>query len=270
MCNWWEAAAGDVVADLGDELVDEARDPFGSQVGGVGRREVRKCFIAADEVGIEHPGLRRESHQVLAVGIADAESMAKLNDKVDVPLATGEMLYTRHEFSDLIKRKAVDIIQPDICFMGGLWEMKKMAAMADANYVTVTPHNPCGPVATAVNVHFAASTSNFLILEYHADDEGPRQIVVEPIKLVDGYLELPETPGLGIDLNLEAVAKYPFKSWHRVFQYRPDGSLSVARYAPSILKIEGQAHSSLARCFYLVFKRGRFHSRGLTPSLSAI
>jgi galactonate dehydratase len=155
------------------------------------------------------------------------ETMAKLSEKVNTPLATGEMLYTRYEFNDLIKLKAVDIIQPDICLTGGLWEMKKIAAMAEANYMTVAPHNPCGPVATAVNVHFAASTSNFLILEYHADDEGPRRdIVVEPIKLVDGYLEIPETPGLGIDLNLDALKKYPFKSWHRAFNLRPDGSLA--------------------------------------------
>jgi galactonate dehydratase len=154
-------------------------------------------------------------------------ALAGLRAKVDVPLATGEMLYTRYEFNDLIQTGAVDIIQPDICLTGGIWEMKKIAAMAEANYMTVAPHNPCGPIATAVNVHFAASTSNFLILEYHADDESPRRdIVDEPMKLVDGYLELPEKPGLGIDLNIEALAHYPFKSWHRPFTHRPDGSLA--------------------------------------------
>jgi galactonate dehydratase len=155
------------------------------------------------------------------------DALAKLAAKVDVPLATGEMLYTRHEFRELINLQAVNIIQPDICLMGGLWEMKKIAAMAEAAYMSVAPHNPCGPVATAVNVHFAASTTNFLILEYHADDEGVRrEIVDEPMKLVDGYLELPDKPGLGIDLNIEALEKYPFKSWHRPFPIRPDGSLS--------------------------------------------
>ncbi|MEX1020630.1 MAG: galactonate dehydratase [Litorilinea sp.] len=154
------------------------------------------------------------------------EAMAKLNDKVSVPLATGEMLYTRHEFRELLNLQTVDIIQPDICLMGGLWEMKKIAAMAEASYMTVAPHNPCGPIATAVNVHFAASTTNFLILEYHADDSGPRRdLVDEPMKLVDGYLEIPEKPGLGIDLNMDAVEKYPFRSWHRPFPLRPDGSL---------------------------------------------
>lgn len=155
------------------------------------------------------------------------EALAKLSRSVEVPLATGEMLYTRYEFRDLIATQAVNIIQPDICLMGGIWEMKKVAAMAEASYMTVAPHNPCGPVATAVNVHFAASTANFLILEYHADDESPRRdLVDEPIKLVDGYLELPDKPGLGIDLNMDTVERYPFRSWHRPFPIRPDGSLS--------------------------------------------
>ncbi|MCB9150218.1 MAG: galactonate dehydratase [Caldilineaceae bacterium] len=155
------------------------------------------------------------------------DALAKVSRQSPVPLATGEMLYTRHEFRELLQLQAVDIIQPDICLTGGLWETKKIAAMAEAHYVSVAPHNPCGPVATAVNVHFAASTQNFIILEYHADDESPRRDVVdEPIKLVDGYLELPEKPGLGIDLNTEIFGQFPFRSWHRPFPWREDGSLA--------------------------------------------
>ena len=153
--------------------------------------------------------------------------MAALSKQVKVPRATGEMLYPRHEFRDLLKLQAVNIIQPDICLTGGLWEMKKIAAMADAHYMTVAPHNPCGPIANAVNVHFAASTHNFLILEYIPDDSSTRRdIVDEPMKLVNGYLEIPEKPGLGIDLNEEACAKFPFAPWHRPFTWREDGSLA--------------------------------------------
>ena len=155
------------------------------------------------------------------------DALQKLSQQVKVPLATGEMLYTRHEFRDLLKLQAVNIIQPDICLTGGLWEMKKIAAMADAHYMTVAPHNPCGPIANAVNVHFAASTHNFLILEYIPDDSSTRRdIVDEPMKLVNGYLEIPEKPGLGIDLNEEACAKFPFAPWHRPFTWREDGSLA--------------------------------------------
>ena len=170
---------------------------------------VRPCFI-------EEP-LRPENYAALA----------KLSQHTDVPLATGEMLYTKYEFRDLIALQAVDIIQPDVCLTGGLWEMKKIAALAEANYVSVAPHNPCGPIATAVNVHFAASTQNFVVLEYQPDDEAPRrELVDEPMQLVDGYLELPERPGLGLDLMEEAVGRYPFRSWHRPFPLRPDGSLA--------------------------------------------
>ena len=85
---------------------------------------------------------------------------------MQVPLATGECLYARFEFLNLIAARAADIIQPDVCVCGGLLEMRKIAAIAEAHYVTIAPHNPMGPIATAVNVHFAAATHNFKILEY--------------------------------------------------------------------------------------------------------
>ena len=155
------------------------------------------------------------------------DALAKLSQHVDVTLATGEMLYTRYEFRELLKLQAVEIIQPDICLTGGILEMKKIAAMAEAHYVSVAPHNPCGPIANAVNVHFAASTQNFLILEYKADDDPVRRDIVDaPMRLVDGYVEIPETPGLGIDLNVEATAKYPYQSWHRPFRLGQDGALA--------------------------------------------
>src|SRR5262249_34515200 len=133
---------------------------------------------------------------------------------------------TNHDFRRILAAKALDSVQRDICLCGGLLEMKKIAAMAEAHYVMVAPHNPMGPVATAVNVHFAACTPNFLILEYHPDDQAPRRdLVDEPIRLVDGYLELPTRPGLGIDLNVDAFAKYPFKRWTRAFPIRADGSM---------------------------------------------
>jgi galactonate dehydratase len=152
--------------------------------------------------------------------------LRKQYTSIGVPLATGEMLYTKWDFRDLLVRGGADIIQPDICCAGGLLEQKKIAAIAESFYVTVAPHNPMGPVATAVNVHFAACTPNFLILEYHADDEMPRRdLIDEPMKLVDGYLELPTRPGLGIDLNYDAFEKYPFKRWTRAFPIREDGAM---------------------------------------------
>jgi galactonate dehydratase len=154
------------------------------------------------------------------------DALAALRRQVDLPIATGEMLYTKYEFRDLLVRGAADIIQPDICCAGGLLEVKKIAAMAESFYTTIAPHNPVGPVATAVNVHLAACTPNFLILEYLPDDVGGRRdLVDEPMRLVDGHLEIPTRPGLGIDLNLDAFDSAPFKRWHRAFPQRADGSM---------------------------------------------
>jgi galactonate dehydratase len=157
-------------------------------------------------------------------------AMGYLRAKSPIPIATGEALYTKYEFRDLLAHEAADIIQPDVCVVGGLWEMKKIAAMADAAYVAVAPHNPCGPVATAVNVHFALSTHNFLILEYRPDDDAERASVVDaPMVLEDGYLRAPTLPGLGLDLDVDALraraAERGYTSWHRKFLWRADGSL---------------------------------------------
>ena len=99
---------------------------------------------------------------------------AALRRAAPVPIAGGEVLTRWQAFQPWLEAGAFDIVQPDVCLCGGLLEMKKIAAMAEAHYVMVAPHNPMGPVATAVNVHFAASTPNFFILEYHPDDEAPR------------------------------------------------------------------------------------------------
>jgi galactonate dehydratase len=153
------------------------------------------------------------------------QAMGYLRSKSPVPIATGEALFTKFEFRDLLAHKGADILQPDVTIVGGLWEMKKIAAMAEAEYVTVAPHNPCGPVANAVNLHFALSTNNFLILEYRPDDVASRyNLVDQTIPLVDGYLIPPDRPGLGLDLNLDGCRKHTYKAWRRPFLWRIDGS----------------------------------------------
>jgi galactonate dehydratase len=137
------------------------------------------------------------------------------------------MLYTKFEFRDLLVKEAADILQPDVCAAGGILELKKIAAMAEAFYVSVAPHNPMGPVATAVNVQLAACTPNFLVLEYIPDDQPPRRdLVVEPLVVRDGYIDVPTKPGLGIELDVEALAEHPFRRWHRAFGFREDGSVA--------------------------------------------
>jgi galactonate dehydratase len=153
-------------------------------------------------------------------------ALAELRSKARVPIATGEMLYTKYEFRDVLAARAADIVQPDLLLCGGLLEGKKIAAMAEAEYVTVAPHSPLGPVSTAVATHFAASTGNFVILEYQPDQEGAvRQLVREPLKLVDGHIQIPEGPGLGIELNEEVYARFPGRTWRRQLVTEPDGNI---------------------------------------------
>jgi len=147
---------------------------------------------------------------------------SRLRAQMQVPLATGECLYTRFEFLDLLAVHGADIIQPDICACGGLLEMRKIAAIAEAHYVTVAPHNPMGPLATAVNVHFAAATPNFKILEYHLP--GNNHWLDDPYVPTDGFLELRDRPGLGVEVDEEAISKDSYIHWQRTCPVRPDGS----------------------------------------------
>ena len=150
---------------------------------------------------------------------------ARLRQQMQVPLATGESLYTRFEFLDLIAAQAADIVQPDVCVCGGLLEMRTIAAIAAAHYVTVVPHNPMGPVATAVNVHFAASTHNFKILEYiNPTGSVWADWVDDPYLPREGYLELRERPGLGIEVNEDVIEDSRYVHWQRTAPVRPDGS----------------------------------------------
>ncbi|MBI2194981.1 MAG: galactonate dehydratase [Planctomycetes bacterium] len=154
-------------------------------------------------------------------------ALAEAKREMRIPLATGEMLYTKYQFHELLRHRAADIIQPDLCIAGGLLECRKIAAMAEADYVTVAPHNPMGPLATVVNVHYAASIPNFFILEYIPDDQGPRsEFLRQPLKVEKGYLPLPTGPGLGVELNEEVFAKHPYRPWHRSFAKRHDGGVA--------------------------------------------
>lgn len=165
------------------------------------------------------------------------EAWGRLKAQLSVPLATGESLYSRFEFLRLLQCAGADIIQPDICVVGGLLEMRKIAAIAEAFYVPVAPHNPMGPLATAVNLHFSAACPNFRILEYrlptgagyHSDGMRPADdaaaYVADPYLPVDGHLELrPDRPGWGVEIDEDYLATDRYVHWERKLPTRPDGS----------------------------------------------
>lgn len=144
-----------------------------------------------------------------------------------IPIATGERLVTRFQFRPLLERGACAVIQPDLCHCGGLWEARKIAAMAETYYVSVAPHNPLGPVATAAAIHFGIATPNFLIQEaIRADVPWREEVVLNPVEVVDGRVGLPMRPGLGIEVNEEAAARHPFAPEILIQSYHRDGSVA--------------------------------------------
>ncbi|MEX0761630.1 MAG: mandelate racemase/muconate lactonizing enzyme family protein [Dehalococcoidia bacterium] len=153
--------------------------------------------------------------------------MGLLRRKMRFPIATGECLYTKYELGELIREDAVDILQPDVCIVGGLSEMRKVAFNAEAHDLTVAPHNPLGPVATTINLHFDAATSNFLIQEYRSPSEAEAATVTHAPTPEAGYFALPEGPGWGIDIVDSEIEARPYKrGWRRGDRVYPDGSIA--------------------------------------------
>lgn len=165
------------------------------------------------------------------------EAWGPLKAQLRVPLATGESLYNRFEFLRLLACRGADIVQPDICVVGGMTEMRRIATLAEAHYVPVAPHNPMGPLATAVNLHFAAACQNFKILEYRLPGTGaylsrglaaPEPVagyVSDPYLPRDGHLELrPDRPGWGVDIDEAYLATDRYVHWERRLPLHPDGA----------------------------------------------
>lgn len=172
------------------------------------------------------------------------EAWGELKRGLHCALATGESLYSRFEVLRLLQVRGADIIQPDICVVGGLTEMRHIASLAAAHFVSIAPHNPMGPLATAINVHFAASQPNFKILEYRLP-HGPGYVfgtgkneapsteqalqgawyVNDPYLPKDGYLELrPDRPGWGVEMNEKLLGTEDYVNWTRKVPVKPDGS----------------------------------------------
>src|SRR4051794_33814388 len=155
------------------------------------------------------------------------QALKKVADvKANVPLATGERLFSIWEYRELLEQQIVDIVQPDICHAGGISELKKIAAMAESYYIRVAPHNPNGPVATAASAHLAAAIPNFLILETAQAEPYRTQVQKQGLKIVDGWIDLPSTPGLGVDLDEEVIAAHPYSPRDYPPAYYPDGSVA--------------------------------------------
>ena len=137
--------------------------------------------------------------------------LLEVRNKVNIPIATGERLYTKFPFAELVDRHAVDVLQPDIANAGGITELKKIAIIAEAKHITMAPHNVCSPVGAMAEMHLDASIINFEIQEYHAEFYTEHYFTVLNgfIRQQNGYVELTDAPGLGLELNEKEIAAHP-------------------------------------------------------------
>lgn len=137
--------------------------------------------------------------------------MLEVKERVRVPIAGGERLYSRWDFRDYLALGCADYIQPDVSHVGGIGELRKIAAMAEAYHRAICPHNPSGPVANAATLQLAACTPNFFLLETMATDVPYRaEVCNERLDFVDGCIVIPSAPGLGIEINEDAIAAHPY------------------------------------------------------------
>ena len=139
----------------------------------------------------------------------NVDAMARVTANVNIPIATGERIYTKWGFRDLFEKQVIDMAQPDICHAGGILELKKIAAMAETYYVGYCPHNPYGPVNTMAALHVDATCPNFLIQEGGHAPWYRHVVKGEFHYQKDGYFDLPAGVGLGIEMDEEALLKYP-------------------------------------------------------------
>jgi len=140
----------------------------------------------------------------------DPEALAAVAAKVDVPLAAGERLYSKWAMYDLVRRGVVQLIQPETTRLGGITELKKVAGIAEAAGMHVAPHaGSVGPIVEMANVHVMATAPNFLYLEHMPRDVERRHTVVRgAARVVNGHIPLPTAPGLGVELDLDEIARY--------------------------------------------------------------
>lgn len=196
-------------------LVEAVRDAAGPDFDIL--IEMHGRFSPAVAIGLAHdlepfrPGWFEEP-----VPPENLAALKKVANAVHTPIATGERIHTRVECRELFELQACDIVQIDLSHFGGISEARKLAAWAESYYMLMAPHNVCGPVATAANLHLAACTPNFKIQEHFNDfaDAWVKGAVVNYPEVKDGYFSLPEGPGLGVTINEDFIAEHPRKQIH--------------------------------------------------------
>jgi galactonate dehydratase len=200
--------------------------------------EMRKIVGDGVDIGIDFHGAISPAHAKMLIKVLEPynpmfieepcqaqnhDIMAEIARGTHLPIATGERVFTKWGFREVLEKKAATILQPDLCHAGGITEVRLIAGMAEAYYASIAPHNPLGPISLAAGVQIAASIPNFLIQEQVSLGEG---YIKNPFKVSKGYLELPAGPGLGVELDENAMADKIGHDWRNPESYdEDDGSV---------------------------------------------
>lgn len=154
----------------------------------------------------------------------NVDALAVVARSTTIPIATGERLFTKWGFREVLEKQAASIMQPDLSHAGGILECKKIAAMAECYYAAVAPHCPLGPIALASCLQLDACIPNFLCQEHVTTGEG---YIKQPFQIKSGYIDVPAGPGLGIELDDAALAdKVHDGTWNNPLWFHDDGSVA--------------------------------------------
>ena len=197
--------------DTALECIAEVRSAVGDDVDllieGHGRFNIATGIKIAKELEQFKPMFFEEP-----VPPDNIDAIREVREKSPVAIAAGERLYTRWGFGPLFDKHAADFIQPDISHAGGISELKKIAAEAQSRYIAFAPHNPSGPVANAATLQLAAACPDFSILEImYSDVPWRKDVTNERLNYSDGYMEIPDKPGLGTEIDENECLKHPYK-----------------------------------------------------------
>ena len=208
----WRTYVSKDVENVAIENVEAVRDAVGWDVDILVEMHRRLAPMHARRIAREIERFRPFWYEepVLAENI---DALAAVKRDINLPVVTGEELYTKFEFREVFEKQAADIINPDVCNVGGILELKEIAAMAEPYFVVVSPHNyNSTTLGLAATMQVSAAIPNFLITEYFVNlEEFGKDIAKVPFEVKDSYIQVPTTPGIGIDLDEDRLANYPYQ-----------------------------------------------------------
>ena len=160
----------------------------------------------------------------------NVDCMVNIARATSIPIAAGERLFGKWEYRQLLEKQAVSVVQPDLCHCGGIFEGRKIATMSELYFGTVAPHNPLGPISLAACLQLDACTPNFLVQEHPGNpDRSDLGVgyIKDPFVIKDGYIDVPSAPGLGVELDEEALKDKIYDGkWTTPRLYHEDGSVA--------------------------------------------